>query len=94
MRLKITDYIWAVGHKTRKVKTVYAPLKVGVIEGVDALCPWQIDEVGKDTATVSVIRHDGVKIKTFHVEKGKEEYWRPLAMDAGHAYKIKLVFLF
>ena len=35
MKLKITDDFWAVGHRTKRVKTVYAPLVVGPIKGLE-----------------------------------------------------------
>lgn len=94
MKLKITNYFWAVGRRTKKVKTVYAPLKVGEINGVDKVCTWRIDEVGEGYAKVSCIRHDGVPIKSWTVEKGKTEYWRPRSMDAGYEHTIKLVRFF
>lgn len=92
MKLKITDYFWAVGKKTKKVKTVYAPLKVGVIKGMkDVACTWQIHEVGEDYVKLLVIRHDGVTIKSWNIQKGKREYWRPRSCDGGHEYQMKLV---
>ena len=94
MKLKITDYFWAVGRKTRKVKTVCVPLAVGPIEDFDVGCTWQIDEVNEKSVKLSVIRHDGVIIKTFTIEDGKNEYWRPRSMDAGHEYTMKLVCFF
>ena len=36
MKLKIVDEFWAVGKKTKKVKTVKAQIKVGIIEGIGA----------------------------------------------------------
>lgn len=94
MKLKITDSIWSVGSKTRKVKTVYAPLVVGPIAGIDGVSTWQIDAVGKAEVQVSIIRHDGTTIKTFTVQKGKGERWRPRSMDGGHIYSMKLVWFF
>ncbi|MBQ2988096.1 MAG: hypothetical protein IKM00_02995 [Clostridia bacterium] len=94
MKLKITDYFWAVGCRTKKVKTVYAPLKVGPIPAMGEVTRWQIDEVGDGFAKLSVIRHDGATIRTFTVEKGKEAGWYPRSMDAGHRYTMKLVRFF
>lgn len=94
MKLKIVDRFWAVGHKTKKVGTVYAPLAVGPIAGVDTVSTWQIDEVGEGYVKVSVIRHDGVCVKSFTVEKGKGELWRPRSFDGGHIYTLKLVRFF
>ncbi|MBQ9745492.1 MAG: hypothetical protein IJW21_01550 [Clostridia bacterium] len=91
MKLRITDYFWVVGRRTKKVNTVYAPLEVGEIKGVDKVTTWRIDEVGKGYVKVSCIRHDGVPIKSWRVEKGKGEFWRPFSMDAGHQYAMKLV---
>ena len=94
MKLKIEDYFWAVGKRTRKVKTVRVPLEVGPIKNFDIVTTWQIDEVSEDSVKVSVIRHDGETIKTFTVTKGKGEYWRPRSMDGGHEYTLKLVRFF
>lgn len=94
MKLKITDYFWAVGKKTKKMRTVRVPLREGVVKGFDTPSTWQIDEVGEDSVKLSVIRHDGEVIKTFTVEKGKTEVWRPRSFDAGHIYKMKLVRFF
>ena len=94
MKLKIIDHFWAVGKRTRRVKTVRVPLKVGPIKNLDVGCTWQIDEVSENEVKVSVIRHDGETIKTFTVEKGKNNYWRPRSMDAGHEYTMKLVRFF
>ena len=94
MKLKITDYFWAVGRRTRKFKTVRVPLEVGPVKGLDTVSTWQIDEVGEDFVKLSVIRHDGETIKTFTVTKEKSEYWRPLSMDGGHEYTMELVRFF
>ena len=94
MKLKIVEYFWAVGKRTRKVKTLRVPLKVGPIKNFDVGCTWQIDEVNENSVIVSVIRRDGEKIKTFTVEKGMGAYWRPRSMDAGHQYTMKLVRFF
>ena len=94
MKLKIEDYFWAVGKRTRKVKTVRVPLEVGPIKNFDIGTIWQIDEVSGDSVKVSVIRHDGETIKTFTVTKDKNEYWRPRSMDGGHEYTLKLVRFF
>ena len=94
MKLKIEDYFWAVGKRTKKVKTVRVPLKVGEIKALDNTCTWQIHEVGEDFVKVSVVRPDGETIKTFTVTKDKDEYWRPRSMDGGHEYTLKLVRFF
>lgn len=96
MKLRITDYFWAVGKKTKKVKTVYAPLVVGHIKEMDnnSGCRWHIDEVGENFVKVTYIRHDGVTIKDWTIEKGKGEIWRPRSFDGGHEYRLKLVHLF
>ena len=94
MKLKITDYFWAVGRRTRRVKTVRVPLEVGPIKNFDDRCTWQIDEVNENEVKLSVVRHDGETIKKFTVGKGKGNYWRPRSMDAGHEYTMKLVRFF
>lgn len=94
MKLKIIDYFWAVGKRTRIHKIVRVPLKVGPIKNFDIGCTWQIDEVNENSVKVSVVRRDGETIKTFTVEKGKNNYWRPRSMDGGHEYTLKLVRFF
>ncbi len=94
MKLKITDDFWAVGRKTKRVKTLRVPLKVGPIKKFDVGCTWHIDEVSENAVKVSVIRRDGETIKNFTIEKGKGAYWRPRSMDAGHEYTIELVRFF
>ena len=94
MKLRLTDYFWAVGRRTRRVRTVRAPLNVGPVKNFDDRCTWHIDEVGEDYAKLSVIRHDGEVIKTFTVEKDKGNYWRPRSMDGGHEYTLKPVRFF
>ena len=94
MKLKIQERFWAVGRRTRRVKTVRVPLKVGTIKNFDVGCTWQIDEVSENSVKLSVIRRDGETIKTFTVEKEKGAYWRPRSMDAGYEYIIKLVRFF
>lgn len=94
MKLKITEYFWAVGKKTRRVKSIRAPLVIGPIKNDDVGYIWQIDEVSENKVMVSVICRDGEKIKTFTVEKGKGAYWRPFSMDGGHEYIMKLVRFF
>ena len=91
MKLKITDYFWSVGNPTRKVKTVYSSLEVGVIKEMGEITTWQIDDVGENFVKLSVIRHDGVLIREFTISKGNEAYWRPRSMDGGHEYRMKLV---
>ena len=94
MKLKITDDFWAVGKKTRRVKTVYAPLEVGQIKDMGDITTWYIDEVSEEHVKISVIRHDGETIKTWKIKEGKGEFWHPRSFDAGHEYTIKLVRFF
>lgn len=94
MKLKIIDYFWAVGKRTRKVKTIRVPLKVGPIKNFDIGCTWQIDEVNDNSVKVSIVCHDHSILKQFVIEKGKKNYWRPRSMDAGHEYIMQLVRYF
>ena len=48
MRLKITEDFWAVGHKTKRVKTIYAPLVVGPIKGLEDYAGYHGKKAGKD----------------------------------------------
>ena len=48
MKLKITDDFWAVGHKTKRVKTIYAPLVIGPIEGLGDKGGYRIKKEGDD----------------------------------------------
>ncbi|MGN0114761.1 MAG: hypothetical protein ACI396_05500 [Acutalibacteraceae bacterium] len=95
MKLKIVDEFWAVGRRTKKVKTVRAPLAVGKIEGLGSGGSyWNIDEIGDDFVKISYIRHDGEVINNWTVTKGNGEFYRPRSMDAGHQYTLKLVRFF
>lgn len=94
MKLKITDYFWSVGHKTRKVKTIYAKLVSGNIEAFKQEGIWQIVKAENDYAELTISRLDGVLIKSFTIAGKQEIYWRPYAFDGGHEYRMKLVRFF
>ena len=88
MKLKIIEYFWSVGHRTRRKGTYKLPL----IEG-KTLKPHfanlRVDKVEEDKAIVSFNRDDGTLIKKFTVEKGKQNYYRPISMDGGYEYVLK-----
>ena len=88
MKLKIIEYFWAVGHKTKRKGTYRLPL----IEG-KTLKPHfanlKIDKVEEDKVIVSFNRNDGTLIKELTVEKGKQCYYRPMSMDGGYEYVLK-----
>lgn len=94
MKLKVIEYFWAVGRKTKRVKTIRVPLIVGPIKHFGDGCMWQIDEVNETNVKVSVVRRDGKIMKQFIIEKGKKNYWRPRSMDAGNEYVMQLVHFF
>lgn len=95
MKLKIVDEFWAVGKKAKKVKTVKAPIKVGIIDGIGAGGSyWTIDDVRDDSVKVSYYRRDGKLLKSWSVTKEKGGFYRPRSVDGGHQYTLKLVRLF
>ena len=89
MKLKIIEYFWAVGHKTKRKGTYRLPLTEG-----KALKPnfanLKIDKVEEDKVIVSFNRDDGTLIKELTVEKGKQNYYRPMSMDGGYEYVLKI----
>lgn len=91
MKLRIIDYFWSIGNETKEVKTIYADLIPGKIEGVDQVTIWQIDEVKEKTVKLSIIRHDGVRIESITLSSGRKKVWRPRSFDAGHEYHMKLI---
>ena len=88
MKIKIIEYFWAVGHRTKRKGTYKLPL----IEG-KTLKPHfanlRIDKVEEDKVIVSFNRNDGTLIKELTVEKGKQCYYRPMSMDGGYEYVLK-----
>ena len=88
MKLKIIEYFWSVGHRTKRKGTYKLPL----IEG-KTLKPHfanlRIDKVEEDKVIVSFNRNDGTLIKERSVEKGKQCYYRPMSMDGGYEYILK-----
>ena len=89
MKLKIIEYFWAVGHRTKRKGSYKLPL----IEG-KTLKPHfanlKIDKVEEDKVIVSFNRDDGTLIKELTVEKGKQNYYRPMSMDGGYEYILRL----
>ena len=93
MKLKIIDYFWAVGHGRKRKGPHKIPLAEGESREINYV-QFRIDKVEKDKAQISVIRRDGTVIKEITVEKGKSAYYRPMSMDAGHEYVLKLTKFF
>ena len=93
MKLKIIDYFWAVGHRTKRKGSHKIPLAEGELREIDYV-QFRIDKVEKDKALVSVVRRDGTVIKEITVEKGQRSYYHPRSMDAGHEYTLKLTKFF
>jgi len=88
VKVKIIEYFWAVGHRTKRKGSYKLPL----IEG-EAIKPhfanFKISKVEEDKVIVSVNRDDGTLIKELTIEKGKRNYYRPMSMDAGYEYILK-----
>ena len=93
MKLKIIDYFWSVGHRTKRKGSHRMPLVEGEPSEINYV-QFRIDKVEKDKAQISVIRRDGTVIKEITVEKGKSAYYSPMSMDAGHEYVLKLTKFF
>ena len=93
MKLKIIEYFWAVGHRTKRKGSHKIPLAEGESREINYV-QFKIDKVEGDKALVSVIRRDGTVIKKITVEKGKSAYYRPMSMDAGYEYVLKLTKYF
>ena len=93
MKLKIIDYFWSVGHRTKRKGSHKIPLAEGELHEINYV-QFRIDKVEKDKAQISVIRRDGTVIKEITVEKGKSANYRPMSMDAGHEYVLKLTKIF
>ena len=88
MKLKIIEYFWSVGHRTKRKGTYKLPL----IEGKTIkprFANLRIDKVEEDKVIVSFNRDDGTLIKELMVEKGKQNYYRPMSMDGGYEYILK-----
>ena len=93
MKLKIIDYFWAVGHRTKRKGSHRIPLVEGESREIN-YAQFKVGKVEEDKALVSVIRRDGTVIKEITVEKGKSAYYRPMSMDAGHEYVLKFTKFF
>lgn len=92
MKLRIKVEFWAVGQKTKKVKTVTAPVKVGEVEGFeDSRTSWVIDEAGENCVKVSYRCYDGTVAKTWELKANDEFFYRPMSFDGGNQYTIKLI---
>lgn len=92
MKLRITVEFWAVGQKTKKVKTIKAPLKVGEVEGFeDSRIFWVIEEAEENYAKVSFRRYDGTVVKTWELRDKDEYFYRPMSFDGGNQYTLKLI---
>ena len=93
MKLKIIDYFWAVGHRTKRKGSHRMSLVEGETRKVHYLL-FKIDSVETDKVIVSVSREDGTLIKTLTVEKGNPNWYHPMSMDAGHEYVLKFTKFF
>ena len=71
MKLKIIDYFWAVGHRTKRKGSHNIPLAEGESREINYV-QFRIDKVEKNKAQISVIRRDGTVIKEITVEKGND----------------------
>ena len=93
LKLKVINYFWAVGRRTRRVGSRKMPLIEGQTMDLDFV-QFKIDKIEADKVIVTVNRQDGTLIKSITVVKGESSYYRPMSMDAGHAYVLKLTKLF
>ena len=88
MKVKIIEYFWAVGHRTKRKGSHKLPLVEGETRKINYVS-FKIAKVENDKVIVSVNRDDGTLIKELTIEKGKQNYYRPMSMDAGYEYILK-----
>ena len=93
MKLKIIKYFWAVGRRTKRVGANRIPVSEGASLNINGVL-FKIEKIEEDAVAVSVIRRDGKTIKEMTVEKGKRAYYRPMSMDGGYEYILKLTRFF
>ncbi|MBQ8862655.1 MAG: hypothetical protein IJV67_08495 [Clostridia bacterium] len=93
MKLKIIEYFWAVGRRTRRTGTRRIPLEESKAANIDRM-QFKIEKIEGDRITVSVNRLDGTLIRTLSFDKRNGCYYRPMSMDGGHEYVLKAVRFF
>lgn len=89
LKLKIIAYFWAAGHRTKRKGSHKLPLVEGETRTINH-ANFKIDKVEDDKAIVSINRDDGTLIKELTIEIGEQNYYRPMSMDAGYEYILKL----
>lgn len=93
MKLKIIEYFWAVGHRTRRKGSHKIPLVAGQTLDVDYM-QLKIEKADQKSVTVSYCRKDGTVVKTFTFDQRVGYYYRPTSFDAGHEYRFKVTRFF
>lgn len=89
MKIKIIEYFWSVGHKTRRKGSHKMPLVLGQSLEINRMT-FKVHKIEGGKITLNVLRYDGTLIKELVVEKGKSSFYRPFSMDAGHQYTVKI----
>lgn len=88
MKLKVVTYFWAVGKKTRRIKSDKYKLSENPIDFKLNQLP--ATAVLKDNMiTIEVRNYKNDLIKTIEFEVERKYYYRPLSMDAGYEFVFK-----
>ena len=93
MKLKIVEYFWAVGRRTKRRGSHKIPLVAGQTLGVDDM-QFKIEKAGQESVTVSYCRKDGTVVKTFTFDRRVGYHYRPTSFDGGREYRFKVTRFF
>lgn len=86
MKLKVITYFWAVGKKTRRVRSDKYELSENPIDlKLNALPATAV--LKDNTITIEVRNYKNDLIKTIEFER--KYYYRPFSMDAGYEFIFK-----
>ena len=89
MKLKIIEYFWAVGKKTKRVKTYKFKLSENIVNFQLNRLPVSAI-IKEDVVNIEISNCDGKLIRSIKLKKGEQSYYRPMSMDAGYEYIFKL----
>lgn len=93
MRLKIIVYFWSVGKKTRRKLTHKFKLIKNDFFNHNCIL-FKIINIECDKVFIQIRRNDDALIKEIIIKKGVKYYYRPMSMDAGYEYVIKITKFF
>lgn len=89
MKLKVITYFWAVGKRTKRIKTNKYKFDDNYVSFVLNRLPSKAS-LGESVATIEINNLNGELIKTISLKKGEKAYYRPLSMDGGYEYIFKI----